>query len=70
MGGVEGLRPGGLAWAWDIWVWVLMQSPQPEHGPHAAHKALGVHRVRGCDRAQCAGEGTVRAHLAPAPHAL
>ena len=47
-GGLQG--GSGLAWTRDIWARVVMQSAQPERGPHAAHRALGVHRVRGCDR--------------------
>lgn len=55
-GGWEGLKAGGLqgggglAWTRDTWAPVVMQSAQPEHGPHAAHRAVGVHGVRGCDR--------------------
>lgn len=47
-GGLQG--GSGLAWTRDIWARVMMQSTQPERAPHAAHRALGVHRVRGCDR--------------------
>lgn len=47
-GGLRGR--GGLAWTRDTWVPVVMQSTQPERGPHAAHRAVDVHGVRGCDR--------------------
>lgn len=50
-GGLQG--GSGLAWTRDIWAWVVMQSAQPERGPHAAHRALGVQGSEGVTGPVC-----------------
>ena len=50
-GGLQG--GSGLAWTRDIWAWVVMQSAQPERGPYAAHRALGVQGSEGVTGPVC-----------------